>query len=98
MTVMSKFTQSSKGQYCIKCGAPGAFSAHYCGVRQHSFGKGRGIKCNDLASAEFCQKCDLEFAEGQMKGFIDKWDKSEQWMFWIMMTNIRRVERGDIKI
>ena len=95
---MSKLTKSSKGQSCIRCGAPDAFSAHYAGVRQHSYGKGRGIKCNDIASAEFCHKCDQEFAEGQMKDFDDKWDKSEQWHYWIMLTNIRRIERGDMKI
>jgi hypothetical protein len=28
----------------------------------------------------------------------NKWERSEEFMYWIMLTNIRRVERGDIKI
>jgi hypothetical protein len=93
---LSKLTQASKGQPCIRCGAPGAWSCHYAGPRQHSYGKGRGIKCSDLATAEFCQKCDQVFSEGKMDGFTDKWDKSEQWLHYIMLTNIRRIERGVI--
>lgn len=95
---MSKLTESANGQSCIRCDAPGAWACHYCGPRQYSYGKGRSIKCNDLATAEFCQKCDQAFSEGKMEGFTDKWDKSEQWMYYIMMTNIRRVERGVIKL
>ena len=95
---MSKLTKSAKGQSCIRCGHPESFAAHYNGPRQHSYGKGRGRKCHDMASAEFCSKCDQEFSEGQMEGFTDKWDKSEQWHYYIMLTNIRRIERGDIKI
>jgi hypothetical protein len=95
---LSRFTDKSKGQTCIRCDATDAFSAHYCGVRQHSYGKGRGIKCNDIASAEFCYKCDKIFAEGQMEGFTDKWDKSEQWHHYIMLTNIRRIKNGVLKV
>ena len=97
---LSKLTQSSKGQMCVKCGAPNAYSCHYNGKRQHSYGKGRGCKASDLMTAEFCQKCDQEFTEGSMLPRWDgsKWLRSEEFMHWINLTNIRRVERGDIKI
>lgn len=95
---MSKLTQKSKGKNCIRCGKPGAYSCHYNGVRQHSYGKGRGIKCNDLMTAEFCYECDKEFSEGSKGTWNDKWDRSEDFLHWIAMTNIRRLENGDIKL
>lgn len=95
---MSKLTASSKGQTCIRCGSPDAYACHLNGPRQHSYGKGRGIKCNDLATAEFCYECDQMFSEGSLDGFTDKWDKSEQFLHYIMLTNIRRIERGVIEI
>jgi hypothetical protein len=93
---MKKLTQSSKGSICIKCGAPDAYSCHYNGPRQHSYGKGRGIKCNDLLTAEFCHKCDQEFTEGSMllRWYGNKWERSEEFLHWICMTNIRRYNEG----
>ena len=94
---MSKLTQLSKGQSCIRCGAPDAYSCHYNGHRQYMLGKGRGKKCHDLATAEFCHRCDLDFSEGNFNEFVSKIDKSEQFLFFIMLTNIRRLENGVIK-
>lgn len=95
---MSKLTQSAKGQCCIRCGAPDAYACHYNGIRQHHFGKGRGIKANDFMTAEFCYKCDMDFTEGSTADFVDKTDRSEQFLFWIAMTNLRRIENNIIKI
>ena len=92
---MNKLTKASKGMNCIRCGAPKAYSCHYNGPRQHSYGKGRGIKCNDLITAEFCYLCDGEFTEGSKnKRWDSKWERSEEFLHWIMLTNIRRVENG----
>ena len=92
---MSKITESSRGSNCIKCGAPDSFAAHYNGPRQHSFGKGRGRKAHDIMSAEFCHKCDQEFTEGSTSSrWRDKWERSEEFMFYIGLTNIRRYEEG----
>lgn len=96
--VMSKLTNSSKGVTCIRCGAPEAYSCHYNGPRQHSYGKGRGKKCNDLTTAEFCYKCDQIFTEGSTKEFENKWDRSECFLHWVMLTNIRRLEEGVLKV
>jgi len=95
---MSKLTQSAKGNSCIRCGAPDAYACHYNGIRQHYFGKGRGIKANDLVTAEFCHKCDMDFTEGSTAGYMDKTDRSEQFLFFVMMTNIRRLAEGVLKV
>ena len=95
---MSKITKSSKGQSCIRCGAPDVYSCHYSGPRQHSYGKGRGCKASDLLTAEFCYKCDQLFSEGTTSGFMDKWYRSEEFLHYVMLTNIRRLERGVIKL
>lgn len=90
---MPKLTESSRGVSCIRCGALEAWACHYSGPRQHAFGKGRGRKCHDLMSAEFCHKCDQEFTEGSTSPrWKDKWERSEEFMFYIGLTNIRRYE------
>ena len=94
---MSKITESARNQNCIRCGAPNAYACHYNGIRQHSFGKGRGIKANDLMTAEFCHQCDQDFSEGVTKNFESSEDRSEQFMFYISLTNIARFNRGDLK-
>lgn len=102
-----KLTDSAKNESCIRCGrdVEGEVCArHYNGIRQHAFGKGRGEKCSDLASAELCMNCDAMFAEGaglqggcHFGGWRTVEDRSEEFLFWCMMTNIRRAERGDLK-
>jgi hypothetical protein len=90
---MSKITEAAKGSVCIRCNSPGAYACHYSGPRQHDFGKGRGIKCNDLMTAEFCHTCDQEFTEGSMieRWNSNKWERSEEFLFWVSMTNLRRL-------
>ncbi len=94
---MSKITKASNGATCINCGNEGAYSCHYNGPRQHDYGKGRGIKANDLATAELCSKCDAIFTEGsKVQDCENKWERSEAFLHLIMMTNIRRFETGVI--
>jgi len=94
---MSKLTKASKGTDCICCGAPDAYSCHYNGQRQHIYGKGRGIKCHDMATAEFCYDCDQDFIEGSMGHWTTKDERSEAFLHFIMLTNIRRFKDGVIK-
>ena len=89
---MSRITESARGKTCIRCGGSDAFAAHYNGQRQHQYGKGRGVKCHDLASAEFCYACDQMLSEGSEWGSKD--ERSEEFLHWIMMTNIRRYKGG----
>jgi len=105
---MSKLTDASKGVFCIRCGKHGAYSCHYNGPRQHDYGKGRGIKCSDIATAEFCNDCDNVFSEGTTQSLVlrlygavvywdTKWDRSEEFLHWCMLTNIRRFENMVLK-
>lgn len=89
---MSKITAHAKDMPCINCGKEGETRAcHYNGVRQHDFGKGRGIKASDEATAEFCHECDQRFTEGSTdEMWANKWERSEEFMFWVIMTAIRR--------
>jgi len=100
---MSKLTHASVGTTCIKCDADGAYSCHYNGLRQQAYGKGRGIKCHDIATAEFCYKCDQEFTEGstseRWNGDRDgKWERSEEFLHWVLLTNIRRYNNGVLQL
>ena len=92
-------TQTARFQSCIRCGIDCETRAcHYNGLRQHRFGKGRGIKCHDLATAEFCHSCDEMYSEGSIEFFNGRDDRSERFMFWIVMTNIRRMENDILTV
>lgn len=93
-----KLTQEAKGMTCIRCGAPNAYACHFNGTYQHQYGKGRGIKCSDIATAEFCHSCDHVFTEGSVIGFISQDDRDAQFLHWCMMTNIRRANNGVLKV
>jgi len=96
---MSKITKAAKDMSCIRCGMQGETrAAHYNGGRQHSYGKGRGIKANDLATAELCHTCDQVFTEGSTsEDWASKWERSEEFLHLIMLTNIRRFNEGVIR-
>jgi len=95
---MSKITKASNGSNCIRCGSGNAYSCHYNGPRQHSYGKGRGCKANDLATAELCYECDQIFTEGStVENCNGKWERSEEFLHLIMLTNMRRFDEGIIK-
>ena len=99
---MSKLTDSARDKPCIRCGKIGETCArHYNGFRSHSYGKGRGIKCNDICTAEFCNDCDQFFSEAN----YDIWDngsksveRSEEFLHWVAMTNIRRLSEGVLMV
>lgn len=95
---MSKITRKADGKTCIRCGkGMGTVRAcHYNGPRQHALGKGRGVKAHDLATAEFCDDCDRDFTEGTLHRWDTKWDRSEEFLYWVTLTNIRRYESGDL--
>lgn len=94
---MSKLTKSSKGSNCIRCGCDDAYSCHFNGTYQHQYGKGRGIKAHDMATAEFCYSCDQMFSEGVMGNWQTKDERDAEFLHWITMTNIRRFNNGILK-
>lgn len=82
---------------CIRCGAIGSTCGrHYNGLRQHQYGKGRGIKCHPFLVADFCSACDAEFQEGAAKksDLQARIEYSEEFQHWCLMTMLRREERG----
>lgn len=93
-----KLTQAANGTTCIKCNAPGAYACHFNGTYQHQYGKGRSVKCSDIATAEFCHRCDQQFSEGTTEGFTSQDDRDAQFLHWVTMTNIRRASTGVLKV
>ena len=89
-----KMLDGAADQSCIRCGRIGETrAAHYSGFRQHMLGKGRGIKGNDRGTADFCHACDTVFSEasyGQWPGGSKNVERSEEFLFYILLTNIRR--------
>ena len=97
---IKKLTQASKGMSCVRCQYNNGTtcSRHYNGLRQHLYGKGRSIKAHDLCTADLCDECDSLFSEGQIKGFDNDVDRSEQFQHLILLTNIRRFNNGVLKV
>jgi hypothetical protein len=93
-----KLTQASKGMTCIRCDAPDAYACHYNGDYQHKYGKGRGIKCHDLMTADFCHRCDQLFSEGNKNNFPIEENRDEIFFDYINLTNIRRFNNGVLKV
>jgi hypothetical protein len=91
---MSKKTLAmAKDQDCVRCGSNGTtVTAHYTGLRQHQFGKGFGVKCDDVASAWLCHECHDYFDKQitERKSI----ERSEEFLFLIVMTNIKRFGDG----
>jgi len=98
-----KLLRASQGRTCSYCEkqCPTVVRAHYTGLRQHAYGKGRGIKGSDLASADLCQSCHSDFDNlriGEGKTLYEKKvDQSEQFLHCIMVTLHRDWEQGIIR-
>lgn len=91
---MTNLRDLARDKLCIRCGKEGETCLrHYNGFRAHSYGKGRGIKCHDIAAAELCNECDSLFSEANYPlwdGGSKSVERSEEFLHWCMMTNIRR--------
>lgn len=91
----------AKGQSCVNCGVSDGtvVAAHYTGLRSHLLGKGKGIKCHDLMVADLCFKCHNAFdVDYDRSSFEKKIDLSEQFLFLIAKTLLRRVDQGVITV
>ena len=99
-----KITQAAKDRSCVCCGIEDGtiVRAHYSGMRQHQYGKGRSIKGADAAAADLCFKCHSKFDAYEMgKGDtkeLRQIDQSEQFLHYCMMTLLRDIEAGIYKI
>ncbi len=93
-----KLLRGAKDQSCVRCGSRGTVAAHYQGYRSQSFGKGMGIKPHDLCIADLCMNCHKLFDSYQGGFAADKFERkielSERFLYYIMLTLIRRFEQG----
>lgn len=85
-----KYLDAAEGQSCVRCGKQDGtiVGCHYTGLRQHTYGKGRGIKCSDAATADLCMECHAYFDQPQQRKSVDA---SEEFLHCIMLTIIRRL-------
>jgi hypothetical protein len=99
-----KLLNAAEGQACVNCGVRDdtVVACHYEGIRAHTFGKGKGIKPHDLCVADLCYKCHNLFDGKKTSHFKDKYlrkiDASEQFMFCVLQTLIRRVKQGVLSV
>ena len=107
MNMRSKhMLKSAAGQACINCGRRDGtiVAAHYQGLRSQLLGKGMGIKPHDICVADLCMNCHNLFdSHSAAMGSnpnpqLAKIDQSEQFLFNIMLTLMRRIEQGVIVV
>ena len=93
-----KITDAAKGRTCVNCGCDDGtiVRAHYSGIRQHQYGKGRGIKGHDAIAADLCRACHEKFdGYGNSESAIDR---SEQFLHCCALTLVRDIRDGVYKI
>ena len=108
-----KYLEAARDQSCVCCGSQDGtvVGCHYTGIRQHLFGKGRGIKCHDVCVADLCSKCHAKFdgmdvskfasetgAGAGERNYMRKIDASEQFMYLVLQTLVRRIEQGLVEV
>lgn len=89
----------ANGQSCIRCGKDDGtiVLCHYTGVRRGALGGGMGIKVHDAVGAEMCSVCHHWMDTGS-RDKERKWECSEEFLFLVALTWIRRIERGLVTI
>jgi len=99
-----KITNAAKGRSCACCGASDGtiVRAHYSGMRQHQYGKGRGIKGHDCIAADLCMKCHAKFDSyeiGKGETALQRdIDHSEQFLHLCFLTLVMDIQEGVYKI
>ena len=91
-----KYTDAAAGQACVRCGVNNdtVVACHYAGLRQHSYGKGRGMKPDDIVTADLCYECHLYVDNPIERKSIER---SEEFLHCIAMTLRRRIADGVLK-
>lgn len=83
------------GRPCVLTGKPNPERAHYTGMMQHLFGKGKSSKCDNLFVAEINKEKHKEFDQPNEKKDLQA---SHDFMVAILLTIKRKVELGLIVI
>jgi hypothetical protein len=88
---------AARDQSCVRCGAHDGtvVGAHYTGARRLAFGGGLGRKVHDLCIAHLCAKCHSEM-DCTSRDKETKWEHSEEFLFLILLTQLRLWEQGVI--
>lgn len=97
---IQKLRDSANGETCIVpgCGCTaGVVWCHYSGVRRGAYGGGLGAKVHDLIGAQMCQTHHYEMDTGN-RDKEKRWDNSEQFQHYILLTLIRLYEQGKLVI
>lgn len=77
---------------CVRCGSMWRVcSAHYTGLRQHQYGRGKSIKGHDCLTAWLCQDCHNYFDQPKNHKSLEI---SEDFLHCIALTLVRRMQRG----
>jgi len=99
-----KMLEAARDQSCVNCGAMDGtvVAAHYQGMRSHLFGKGTGLKPHDICIADLCSKCHRLFDDYLISDCENRdqrrIDHSEQFLYCIIQTLVRRARQGVLKI
>lgn len=94
---MKDLTRLAKDQPCVRCGSTeGVVLCHYTGARRLSLGGGFGIKVADVAGAHMCGSCH-EYMDRLSREKAKKWEHSEEFLFYVVLTVIRLVEQEMLK-
>lgn len=88
-----KLRNHARDQSCVRCGANDGtvVLCHYTGLRQHQYGKGRGLKPDDHMAAELCVACHREMDTPQASKSVEA---SEEWLHLIALTWRRWLDDG----
>jgi formate-dependent nitrite reductase cytochrome c552 subunit len=94
-----KLRQAAKGQSCVACSAQDGtvVLAHYTGVRRLAFGGGFGRKVHDIVAAHLCARCH-RLMDTQNRDKAKRWEHSEAFLNYCMLTIIRLWEQGVIGV
>lgn len=95
---LPKLLAAAEGRPCTNCGVRDdtVVRAHYTGLRQHIYGKGKGIKGHDHIAADLCGKCHRTFDQYKQP-LSSKIDMSEQFLHCVVMTLTRDIEEGILR-
>ena len=91
--------EAARGQSCIRCGVDNGtiVLAHYSGVRRSNYGGGLGIKVHDLVGAHLCVDCHRTM-DTEIKSKENRWLISEEMQHLCLLTILRLLEQGKIKV
>lgn len=95
---MAGLLNAAKDQACVRCRRNDGTTVpcHYTGVRRQAYGGGFGIKVRDLVVAHLCAQCHKEM-DTDSRDKAHKWEHSEEFQHYILLTILRLLDQGVLK-